>query len=265
LREIYPDANSVGEVADGDSTITSFFEGGRKQFDGIDSGLPTVFDFPLENALREVVIGGAPMQKIINVLQHDELYPHPETLVTFFGNHDHTRFLSENGSDVARLKAAFSLLLTLRGIPQIYSGDEIGMRGGADPDNRRDFPGGFPGDPRDGFAPSGRTPEQQEVFSHVQSLLTLRKAHPALRTGRQWHIGWDETYYAFLRESPEEKLLVVYNNSSAARDLKIPLADTPLEKAQKLELLFGSAAAGLSGSEVQLTIPARAMAVFTVQ
>lgn len=264
LRELYPHANSVGEVADGDSTVTSFFEGGRQQFDGVDSQLPTVFDFPLESALRDVVNGGAPMQKIIDVLQRDELYPHPETLVTFIGNHDHTRFVSEKGSDITKLKAAFSLLLTLRGIPQIYSGDEIGLPGGADPDNRHDFPGGFPGDSRDAFTAQGRTPEQQDVFSHVQSLLALRKSHPALRTGKQWHIGWDETYYAFLRESPEEKLLVIYNNAPASRDLKIPLADTPLQDAQKLDLLFGSAAGGLSNGEVQLTLPSRSMAIFAV-
>ena len=54
LRQVYPKINDVGEVADPDSTVTSFFEGGRKQFDGIDSGLATVFDFPLESALRDV-------------------------------------------------------------------------------------------------------------------------------------------------------------------------------------------------------------------
>ncbi len=265
VREVYPRINSVGEVADADPTITSFFEGGRKQFDGVDSGLPTVFDFPMEKVLREVVIGGAPMQKLIDVLQRDDLYPHPETLVTFFGNHDHTRFTSEKGSDPAKLKAAFSLLLTLRGIPQIYSGDEIGMPGGADPDNRRDFPGGFRGDPHNAFTAGGRTPEQQDIFAHVQSLLALRRAHPALCTGQQWHISWDESYYAFLRESSEEKLLVVYNNSGASRDLTIPLADTPLQGSQHLQLLFGSAAAGLASNEVQLTLASRALAVFTVR
>jgi neopullulanase len=265
VRHVYPRVNSVGEVADPDPTITSFFEGGRKQFDGIDSGLPTVFDFPMESALRDVVIGGAPMQKIIDVLQHDYLYPHPDTLVTFFGNHDHTRFASEKGSDPAKLKAAFSLLLTLRGIPQIYSGDEIGMPGGADPDNRRDFPGGFPGDPRNAFTPGGRMQEQQDIFAHVQSLLALRREHPVLRTGQQWHIGWDDGYYAFLRESPEEKMLVVYNNSDASRDLKIPLADTPLQGAQHLQLLFGSTAASLAGDEIQLTLASKALAVFTIR
>ncbi|HEV3512150.1 MAG TPA: alpha-amylase family glycosyl hydrolase [Candidatus Sulfotelmatobacter sp.] len=264
VRQVYPRINSIGEVADADPTITAFFEGGRKQFDGIDSGLPTLFDFPLENALREVVIAGAPMQKIVDVLQRDDLYPHPEMLVTFFGNHDHSRFISEKGSDSAKLKAAFSLLLTMRGIPQIYSGDEIGMPGGADPDNRRDFPGGFPGDPRDAFTAAGRTPEQQDIFAHVQSLLALRKTHPALRTGKQWHIGWDESYYAFLRELSGEQLLVIYNNAAITRDLKIPLEDTPVEHAHGLQPVFGDASAGIAEHEARVTLAPHSIAVFQV-
>lgn len=265
VGEVYPRINSIGEVADADPTVTSFFEGGRQQFDGIDTGLATVFDFPMEQALREVVIGGAPMQKIIDVLQRDDLYSHPEMLVTFFGNHDHTRFVSEKGSNPAKLKAAFSLLLTLRGIPQIYSGDEIGMAGGPDPDNRHDFFGGFPGDARNAFTGAGRTAEQQDIFAHVQSLLALRGAHPALRTGKQWHIGWDDTYYAFLRESPEEKLFVVYNNAPSARDLRIPLGDTALENAHGLEPVFGSASATIQEQEVRIQLGPQSIGIFKVR
>jgi len=265
LRQVYPRINDIGEVWDGDSTITSFFEGGRKQFDGIDSGLATVFDFPLYFALRDVVIKGAPMGKIVEVLRHDELYPHPEMLVTFIGNHDDRRFVSEEGSNPAKLKAALSLLLTLRGIPQIYSGDEIAMPGGDDPDNRRDFPGGFPGDPRNAFTASGRTAEQQDVFAYVQSLLALRKGHAALRTGKQWHIGWDDTYYAFLRELPEEKLLVVYNNAPKALELDIPLENTPLETAHQLQTVFGITSAELVTGKVHVSLPAQTLAVFSVR
>ena len=263
--QVYPHIDAVGEVADPDPSITSFFEGDRKQFDGIDSGLPTVFDFPMESALRDVIINGAPMKRIIDVLQRDELYPHPETLVTFFGNHDHARFLTVKGSDPVKLKAAFSLLLTLRGIPQIYSGDEIGMLGGDDPDNRRDFPGGFPGDPHNAFTAAGRTADEEDVFAHVQSLLAVRRAHAALRTGKQWHIGWDDSYYAFLRELPDEKIFAVYNNASSSGNLKIPIDDTPLENARELRLLFGNAPATIQAREIQVTIAPLSIAVFEVR
>jgi neopullulanase len=264
LHEIYPQVNDVGEVSDPDSSIIAFFEGGRKQFDGIDTGLSTVFDFPLCNALRDVIIKGDSMQKIVTVLQHDELYPNPEMLVTFLGNHDNRRFLGEKDSSPAKLKAAFSLLLTMRGIPQVYSGDEIAMSGGDDPDNRRDFPGGFPGDPRNAFTPAGRTPEQEDVFAYVQSLLALRKNHAALRIGKQWHIGWNETYYAFLRELPEEKLLVIYNNAPKTVELNIPVDNTPLETAHQLESVFGTTAAQLVTGNVQVSMPAQTLAVFSV-
>jgi neopullulanase len=271
MRQVYPRIDDVGEVFDGDPSITSFFEGGRKQFDGIDSGLSTVFDFPLCFALRDAIIKGAPMAKIVDVLRHDDLYPHPETLVTFIGNHDQRRFLGEEGSSVAKLKAAFSLLLTLRGIPQIYYGDEIAMTGGGDPDNRRDFPGGFPGDASNAFAASGRTAEQQDVFAYVQSLLALRKAHPALRTGKQWHIGWDDNYYAFLRESlkvqgqGDEKLLVVYNNAPKMLELNIAIDNTPLETAHQLQTVFGSVSAEIAAGTVRVSLPARTLAVFSVR
>lgn len=262
LHEVYPQIGDIGEVADPDPSVTAFFEGGRKQFDGIDTGLSTVFDFPMCNALRDVVIKGAPMQKIVDVLSHDQFYPHPEMLVTFLGNHDDRRFVSEQDSSAAKLKAAFSLLLTMRGIPQIYAGDEIAMPGGNDPDNRRDFPGGFPGDPRDAFTADGRTPEQQDVFSYVQSLLTLRRNHPALRAGKHWHIGWDETYYAFVRELPAEKLLVVYNNAATARRLEISMRDTPLENTHDLQAVFGSSSAEIIDHKIQTSLPSRALAVF---
>jgi glycosidase len=265
IRQLYPQINDVGEVSDGDSTITSFFEGGRKQFDGIDSGVATVFDFPLCFALRDVIIKGAPMEEIVHVLRHDELYPHPETLVTFIGNHDQKRFVSEKDSNPAKLKAAFGLLLTLRGIPQIYSGDEIAMPGDADPDNRRDFPGGFPGDPRNAFTASGRTAEEQEVFAYVQSLLALRKNHAALRTGKQWHVGWDDTYYAFLRELPGEKLLVVYNNARKTVALNIPVENTPLETAHQLQTVFGNSPAEIVSGNVRVSLPAQTLSVFSVR
>jgi glycosidase len=264
LGQIYPQINAIGEVSDSDAAITSFFEGGRKQFDGIDSHLATVFDFPLCYALRDVVIKGGPMDKIVDVLRHDELYPHPEMLVTFIGNHDQRRFLSEDGSSPAKLKAATALLLTLRGIPQIYSGDEIAMPGGNDPDNRRDFPGGF-ADSHNGFTAGGRTAEQQDVFAYVQSLLTLRRNHSALRTGKQWHIGWDATYYAFLRESPEEKLLVIYNNAPKTVALNIPVENTPLETAHELQTAFGNSAAEIVSGQVHISLPAQTLCVFSVR
>lgn len=261
-HRVYSNATSIGEVADGSAAITAFFAGGRPQFDGIDSGVSTVFDFPLFYAMRDVILHGGPAQKIVDVLEHDWLYPHPENLVTFFGNHDQRRFMGEEGATKEKLEAAFALLLTLRGVPQIYAGDEIGMPGGNDPDNRRDFPGGFPGDPRDAFSVTGRTPDEQDIFTHVQSLLRLRQEHSALRHGRQWHVRWDETSYAFVRETAEEKLLIVFNNSPVSRKITLEREDPLPKNLEGLDRLYGRAEAHPMAHGIEIMMPATSVAIF---
>ncbi|MGH9509092.1 MAG: alpha-amylase family glycosyl hydrolase [Terriglobales bacterium] len=265
LFQAYPRISTFGEVFHGDVTVTSYFAGGQRRADGIDSGVTTLFDFPLYYALRNVVIRGAPATGLAQVLQRDWLYPRPELLVTFLGNHDVLRFSSEPGSSPEKLRLAFSLLFTLRGVPQLYAGDEIGMPGEDDPDNRRDFPGGFPGDPRNAFAPEGRTPEEQAAFSHVQTLLQLRREHAALRSGRLRHLFADETAYVFLRQTEGETLLVVFNNSEMPRRLTVELGDTPIQNAQALAPLFSARSAVIESGRAQIEIAARTVAIYEVR
>ena len=261
---VYPKTDSIGEVYVPDPTITSFFEGGRARFDGVDTHLTTVFDFPMYHALRDVLLEGQPVEKIVDVLQRDALYERPDLLVTFFGNHDKKRFMGEPGATKEKLKNAFSLLLTMRGVPQLYAGDEIAMPGGDDPDNRRDFPGGFPGDARTAFTAAGRTPEEQEVFTHAQALLKLRAAHSALRQGRHWHLGWDDTYYAFLREDAEDRVLVVFNNAVQARTLTIDLSVPKMPNFTAAEPLLGAAAATISGNKLTVEVPAQSVLMYAL-
>jgi glycosidase len=264
LRRLYPYLTTIGEVFHPDPTVTSFFVGGERRYEGIDSGLSTVFDFPMFFTLRDVLLRNAPVGRIADVLRHDSLYLHPDILVPFFANHDVPRFASAEGSSPAKLRLAFGLALTMRGIPEIYYGDEIGMPGGGDPDNRRDFPGGWIGDANDAFTPSGRTRDQQEIFSYVQALLRLRREHAALRTGQLWHLASDESSYVFARESEEERVVVAFNNADQPRELRIPLADTPAQKAVAIALLFGEAKGELAGSEILITMPARSLSIFSL-
>jgi glycosidase len=262
LHQIYPYLTTIGEVFHPDPSVTSFFAGGQKRFDGIDSGLNTLFDFPLFFTLRDVLLRKAPVGRIADVLRHDSLYVHPDSLVTFFANHDVPRFLSAAGSSSARLKLAFGLTLTLRGIPELYYGDEIGIPGGGDPDNRRDFPGGWPGDLENAFSAEGRTAEQQDLFGYVQSLLRLRREHQALQSGKLWHLFSDETAYVFMRETEEERVLVVFNNSAEPRRLKLPLHDTPAQGAAGFTRLLGQATADVSNAEAQIAVPSQSISIF---
>lgn len=268
LHEAYPQMTTVGEVFHPNPEVTSFFAGGRPQFDGIDSGVTTLFDFPLFEALRDVISGKATAEKIVGVLAQDRLYPHPELLVPFEGNHDVERLASLPGISTEKQKLAFSLLLTLRGIPQIYSGDEIGMTGGEDPDNRHDFPGGFPGDAQNAFLASGRTLQQQEIFSHVQRLLALRREHEALRRGKSWNIFWNETAYVFARTSGAERLLIVANTSTGAQPIRLSFSDTALAGARRLLPLFvGSAtnAIDVRNDAAEIAVPGEQAQIYVVQ
>jgi neopullulanase len=265
LRRIYPRLSTIGEVFHPEPTVTSFFVGGRKEWDGIDTQLTTVFDYPLYFALRAVLLNGAPAGRIANILRQDSLYPHPEYLVPFFGNHDAARFAGVAGATPEKLKLAFGLTLTLRGIPELYYGDEIGMIGGGDPDNRRDFPGGWAEDERNAFIREGRTREQQEIFEYVQSLLRLRHEHEALRGGKLWHLASDDSSYVFLRESDEEKLVIAFHNAASARTINLSLQDTPAEAAAGISTLFGGAQADLAGQQLKLTLPPQSLSIFVLQ
>lgn len=264
LRRLYPRLTTIGEVFHPDPSVTSFFAGGQKRYDGIDTGLTTVFDYPMYFSLRDVLLGRTPAGKLADILRHDSLYVRPDEPVTFFANHDVPRFASAEGSSPARLKLAFGLTLTLRGIPQLYYGDELGMPGGNDPDNRHDFPGGWSEDSKNAFTTAGRTPEQQAIFAYAQTLLRLRRDHAALRGGTLWHVASDEASYVFLRESEEERLLVAFNNSAKTITVKVPLGASAVRDAQKLSALFGEAKAELAGNELRLSLPAESLSIFSV-
>jgi neopullulanase len=199
IKREYPNVNVVGETLDGLPSQVAFFQGGVKRFDGVDSKIDTEFDYPLYFALRKTFAGGQPIGELINILNQDYLYPRPDELVTLLGSHDVPRFMGEQGATVAGLKLAYTFLLTTRGIPHLYYGDEIALAGGGDPDNRRDFPGGWPGDKRNAFEAAGRTAEENEVFEHVKKLLKLRAASPTLRRGKLMHLHIGEQAYAYAR------------------------------------------------------------------
>jgi len=254
VHRVYPRFKTVGEVSGFDPVVASYFVGGKANA-GIDTGADTVFDFSLYHSLRNVILQDAPASSLEMVFESDWLFPHPDWLVTFLGNHDTPRFMGEPGATPQKLNLAFALLLTLRGIPQIYAGDEIGLPGGDDPDNRRDFPGGFPGDSRNAFTQGGRTSDENTVFAQLRELLHLRQQHPALRRGKYVHIYSDDRTLVYLRDFQQgraaERLLILMNNADQARKVKVTVGDTLLAKATRLTRLWANQDVSLAlGTEI---------------
>jgi glycosidase len=247
LKDLYPNLTEVGEAFNGDPIIVSSFADGVTRAGapagqmGIDTRLYTPFDFPTYFALRDVFAPQhdakpAPMSKLAATLAADSLYPHPERLVPFFGNHDTTRFLSATNSEAA-VRLGFAYILTTRGMPQIYSGDEIAMTGGDDPDNRHDFPGGFDNTPS-AFNPATRTPQQQQIFTWVAQLTALRQKHEALACGAEQVLAANDDWIITLRDAAHatpntcgistDRVLVALHRASAATSTQPATLDVKL-------------------------------------
>ncbi len=275
LHAAYPHLTTVGEVFNGDPEITSFFAGGVSRR-GIDTGLDTPFDFPVHFALRNVLIDDKPFSNLAKILRQDALYPHPERLVSFLGNHDIKRFFTASNESVPKLKLAVGILATIRGTPQLYSGDEIAMAGGDDPDNRRDFPGGFAGDAHNAFSASGRTPVEQEVFAWTAGMLALRRAHEVLQQGIEQNLAATEDVFAFVRTPDEagcatdhsrERVLVVVNKAAQTRSIDLLMDDTALSGCKEFAPMAPASGADpkIDGAKLHVDEAAESMTLYRVR
>lgn len=252
----YPGFTVVGEITAPNPAVLSFFEGGTRR-DGVDTKLPSMLDFPLESAIRGVFAQGQPMTRLTEILAQDSLYRRPEMLVVFPGNHDQPRFLTLANGDVSRLLMAETFVLTTKRVAHLYYGDEIAMQGRNDPDNRRDFPGGWDGDAVNAFAPEGRTGDAAAAFDFTRSLLHFRQAHPALRRGDLVQLLADQDHYAYLRSSPEERVLVVLNRAGSAAPIQIDVDDLGLPDGLRFQpFVEGSADAVVAGGKIAIDRPA---------
>jgi glycosidase len=263
IKKEYPRVTVVGELLDGDPALVSFFQGGVTRFDGIDSGVDTLFDFPLYYAIRDAFAKNGSLRECARVLARDHLYRDASVLVTLLGLHDVPRFMSEPGASPAALARAFTFLLTARGTPLVYYGDEIAMPGGGDPDNRRDFPGGFPGDPRNAFEEADRTPDEQAVFARVRALLHARRETPALRRGatRNLHVADKTWVYARVLDG-ETPAVVAFNTGDRAETLDVAASAAGLADGARLADVLGSGVtAAVEAGRLRLALPAGASVV----
>ncbi len=213
LRQ-YPRIYLVGEVFEEDSAQTSFFQGGKTGWDNIDTNLPSVFDFKLWRTSQEVFTGKKPMRALRDVLKYDGLYPKINNVTTLTNNHDTDRFMSLPGATKEGAKLHVAFMLATRGIPQLYYGEEILMTGGHDPDNRKDFPGGWREDSTDKFTKAGRTADEQEMFDEVKTWIELRKKFDALKSGKTIDLRYDENTYIFARQSEKTTIIVGLNRAN---------------------------------------------------
>jgi glycosidase len=261
VKREFPKFRVVGEVKDGDVVHTSFFQGGRVRFDGIDSGLDSLLDFPLFYPIRHAFAEGKPIDEIPKTLAKDYLYTNSEILVTLLGGHDDGRFMSEKGATIEGLKLANAFVLTTRGVPQLYYGDEIAMEGGDEPTTRGDFPGGFAGDKRNAFSAGGRTKDEQELFQFIKRLTTLRREHEVLRTGELVNLYVSEQQYAYARRGRSGSVVVVINNGNDAASMEFDVSRIAATGVLK-DQLGVSRPVQIDAGRMRVSLPKRSAAIF---
>jgi glycosidase len=222
LHRQYPKLWMVGEVFQRDAAHTAFFIGGHTGWDGIDTKLDSVFDFALWNTSLNVFTNKLPVEALRDQLKYDALYPDPAKLTVLANNHDTRRFLSLEGATLTGAKLHTAFILSVRGIPQLYYGEEIAMEGGEDPDNRRDFPSSA-------FNASSRNAKEREMFEWTRAWIRLRREHSALRRGRLIDLVYDQNVYVFARQDNSETVVIGINRQDKPAEVTIPFKSvTPL-------------------------------------
>ena len=233
----YPNFNIVGECWTSSIPQLAYWQGGNANKDGFDSHLPSIMDFPLHDALRAALAEdeggwGMGMTKVYDILSHDFVYHDLSKMLIFPGNHDTARIGDMVRKDPRALKIAMTMMATMRGIPQIFAGDEL-MFVSSRPDNvgdhpglRVDFPGGWEGDEIDLFTAEGREAQTHntdglkvekgqaaDLFNYVSRLFQWRKTADVIHNGKTMHFMTRDNTYAYFRYNDEAAVFVYINNN----------------------------------------------------
>lgn len=164
------------------------------------------------------------VNKLYITTAQDFVYKNPMRQVIFLDNHDLPRFYSVLNEDTAKYKMAFAWLMTFRGIPQMYYGNEILMTGTTSPNDgyvRQDFPGGWPGDPANKFTEAGRTAKENSIFNYIKRFANYRKTSSAIKTGKLMQFVPEDGVYVYFRYDKNQTIMCVMNTNKTASTIKM--------------------------------------------
>jgi glycosidase len=142
----------------------------------------------------------------------------------------------------------------------------MAMEGKEEPDNRRDFPGGFPGDARSVFERQGRTTTEQRLYDWTRAWIRLRKEHSAVRQGRLIDLSYDDNSYAFARQDHSETVIIAINRALTEEGLIIPAGSIGLQNGSNLLPVLGAVERSIvEKGKAVLNVPAKSIAAFKAE
>ena len=229
VMDEFPAFNIVGEEWSVNPAIVAYWQRGKVNRDGYVSHLPSVMDFPSQDALRRALT--EPEQphtsgwlQLYRMLANDFLYADPGGLVTFADNHDMSRIFTQLDHDIARWQMAMTWLLTTRGIPQVYYGTEVLM---ANPHSdshgviRGDFPGGFGERSPNAFTGVGMSGDARDAQAFLRTLLRWRRTADTVHHGALTHYLPRHGVYAYARHDAGNVVFVILNKNAEPLTLSL--------------------------------------------
>jgi glycosidase len=239
IFEEYPLFNIVGEVWIPDPIFLASFQKNNSFAGKFDTYLPSVTDYGLFESFGRVFNRNESISNIYHILSKDFAYSNPNMLMTFIDNHDVWRLWDLVKGSIKKYKMALTILLTTRGIPQIYYGTEIGLPGGDDHGLiRRDYPGGFSGDKHNAFIKEGRTEKENEIFEYLKKLTHLKREYKALSNGKLIHFPPKDEIYVYFRLFKDEKILIIINNDDKSKEISLANYERYFRKVYKIKNLL---------------------------
>lgn len=237
----YPHFNIVGECWTSSIPQLAYWQGGNANRDGFDSHLPSIMDFPLQDALCRALSSGSRawgegMARVYDCLSHDFVYHDLSKMLIFPGNHDTDRIGDVLRHNPDRHKIVMTLMATMRGIPQIFYGDEMMFvskdRSQGHGGLRVDFPGGWAGDALDFFSAEGRAaaavntdgkpvPQGQiaDLHDFTRKLFQWRKGKEVIHSGKTMHFLSRDNTYGYFRYNDTDAVFVYINNSRGKKHI----------------------------------------------
>jgi glycosidase len=216
IRQEFPDMSIFGEIWEHVVPLQSYFTPkDQSNAQAMQHVLDFQFCFAMQPFLNQDFGWTEGVSKMYYVLTQDYLYADPFHHVTFIDNHDLDRFLSSVGGDIQKLKSALGVLLTMRGIPCIFYGTEVLMKGkGNDGVKREDFSGGWKEDALNKFEIKNQSKDEQQVGNYIRNLQAWKIKHDGFSEGSKMmqFIPMDGLYM-FARYSSNDAALMMYNSS----------------------------------------------------